>query len=405
MASRKDSKGRRLKDGESERKDGRYSYRYIDTRTGKRSSIYAKDLFELRDKEKKIEKDMEDNILTDVSIKKLTLNELFDEYIGTRQIAETTKANYIHTWNNRVRNEIGNLKVVQIRPSQIKLFYAGLGRAGYAHSTIKTIHNMIYPALELALEDDIIRKNPARKALGDYGCDAKERVPLTEEQEQKLLDFVKNSNIYNIYYPMLVVMLGTGVRCGEMIGLTWKDIDFSEKLLNIDHQLIYKNYGDGCYLHITTPKTNAGIRTIPMSKRVCKAFEEQRKINFMLGIDRSVEIDGYNGFVFTAKSGRPLMPSAVNNVLYNIVKAYNNAEEATAKRERRKAKFLPKFSAHVTRHTACTRMAENGMDVKVLQYVMGHANIDVTMQVYNHITDISRVEKEIAKMDLMAGNY
>ena len=94
-----------------------------------------------------------------------------------------------------------------------------------------------------------------------------------------------------------------------------------------------------------------------------------------------------------------MMPSAVNNVLYNIVKAYNKKETETAKKERRKPKLLPKFSAHILRHTGCTRMAERGIDPKVLQYLMGHANIAVTMEVYNHITSKKRIENEIRKMD------
>ena len=124
----------------------------------------------------------------------------------------------------------------------------------------------------------------------------------------------------------------------------------------------------------------------------------------MLAKDKSIEVDWYSGFVFTAKSGRPLMPNGVNSVLYNIVDAYNKTEVERAKKEYRKAELLPKFSAHVMRHTACTRMAECRMDVKVLQYIMGHANIDVTMEVYNHIGELTRIENEIARLDSMVLN-
>ena len=125
----------------------------------------------------------------------------------------------------------------------------------------------------------------------------------------------------------------------------------------------------------------------------------------MLAKDKSIEVDGYSGFIFTAKSGRPLMPAAVNSVLYNIVAAYNKEETRRAKEEHRKAELLPKFSAHILRHTGCTRMAEAKMDVKVLQYIMGHARIEITMKVYNHLGDGERLEKEIAKLDKLAANY
>lgn len=348
---------------------------------------------------------MDDNILTDSAIKKMTLNTLFERYMATRELKESTRVNYLRIWDNRVKDEIGNIKVVQMLPSHIKAYYSKLSKAGYAHSTIKSINNMIFPALEMAVDDDIIRKNPAKGSISDYGRPSEERVALTVSQQEKLIAFAKQSNVYNTYYPMLTIMIGTGLRCGELIGLTWKDVDTRARRLNVDHQLIYKNYGDGCRFHISTPKTDSGIRVIPMTQEVQKAFEEQRKINFMLAKDKSVEVDGYSGFVFTAKSGRPLMPYGVNSVLYNIVDAYNKEEVQRAKKEHRKAKLLPKVSAHVMRHTACTRMAECRMDIKVLQYIMGHAHFDVTMEVYNHLGDRARIENEIAKLDSMAVNF
>lgn len=261
---------------------------------------------------------------------------------------------------------------------------------------------MIYPALEMAVDDDIIRKNPAKFSISDYGRQAEERIALTVLQQEKMLEFVKNNQVYNTYYPMLRIMLGTGVRCGELIGLTWEDVDGRTKVVSIDHQLIYKDLGDGYKFHISTPKTDSGIRTIPMTSDVQRAFEEQKKLNFMLQKGKDVEIDGYKGFIFMAKSGRPLMPNAINNILYNIVDAYNKKEVQIAKTEHRNAELLPKVSAHIMRHTACTRMAEKRIDVKVLQYIMGHAHIDVTMDVYNHVSEMSRIESEITRLESVA---
>ena len=176
--SRKDPKGRKLREGENWRNDGRYSYRYTDVRTGKRLTVYAQDLPELREKEKQIAKDMEDNILTDGAIKKMTLNTLFERYMATRELADTTRVSYVRAWENRVKDEIGNIKVVQLLPSHIKAYYAKLSKAGYAYSTIKYIHNLLYPALEMAVDDDIIRKNPAKSSISDYGKPAEEKEAL-----------------------------------------------------------------------------------------------------------------------------------------------------------------------------------------------------------------------------------
>ena len=218
-------------------------------------------------------------------------------------------------------------------------------------------------------------------------------MALTISQQEKLIDFVKQSNVYNTYYPMLTIMIGTGLRCGELIGLTWKDVDTRARRLNVDHQLIYKNYGDGCRFHISTPKTDSGIRVIPMTQEVQKAFEEQRKINFMLAKDKSYEVDGYSGFVFTAKSGRPLMPYGVNSVLYNIVDAYNMSGNLW------KQFCFPVFFL-------CFLDFRFVISVyNVIQYIMGHAHFDVTMEVYNHLGDRARIENEIAKLDSMAVNF
>lgn len=174
---------------------------------------------------------------------------------------------------------------------------------------------MIHPSFEIAVEDDIIRKNPAKKALGDYGEPEKKRTALT-----------------------------------------------------LDHQLTYKNYGDGCNFHKTLTKTQAGIRVIPMRKIVGKDFETQRRLNLQRGIPRGVEIDGLSDFIFMSRSGRPMMLSSVNFILRDIVKIYNEEEKERAKRERRKPEEMPHISAHILRNTACTRMARSfrGNGVKMV---------------------------------------
>lgn len=403
--ARKDNKGRNLHTGESQRNDGSYMYRYMDIRSGKRQTIYARDLPELRMKEKQLAKDLDDNILTNNSAKKMTVNSQFNYYMATKELADSTRSNYVKMWNGHVRDELGNLKVVQLLPSYIKAFYAKLSRAGYAYSTIKFLHTLLYPALEMAVDDDIIRKNPAKKALSsDYGKQPTEKEVLTIEQQEKLLLFIKNSNVYNVYMPMFTVLLETGLRCGELIGLTWGDVDMADRELTVDHQLIYKDWGDGYCFRAFKPKTKAGVRTIPFTGNVYSAFAEQRKINFMLGRRSTEEIDGYSDFIFLAKTGRPLMPSAVNSVIYNIIDACNKEEVRKAKKEHRKAELLSKLSAHNLRHIACSNMARQGMNIKVLQYLMGHAHSDVTMDVYNHIANKQDIKAEVERYAKVAGN-
>ena len=184
--ARKDNKGRNLKTGEYQRPDGRYEYRYKDEITGKRNSVYAADLASLREMEKKINKDMDDLLITDASVKKLTVNTLFERYMATKNIKERTKKNYIRMWDYRIRNTLGNIRVVDFKTSHVRTFFSALSDEGLAHSTIKGLYGLLNPSFELAVEDGLIRKNPVTGTLGDYGAPAKEKEALTLEQQALL---------------------------------------------------------------------------------------------------------------------------------------------------------------------------------------------------------------------------
>lgn len=398
MQRRKDDKGRVLEKGESQRKDGIYMFRYNDLQ-GKRQSIYNSDLSKLRTEKKRILRDLEDGI--NVSGSNIVLNQQFDRYISMKtNLANSTKMNYLGLWECNVRDTVfGNKKICQIKKSDILAFYTSLIERGLKYSTLKTFNGMLAPCFELAVDDDVIRKNPCKGCLNQFfQNDARKREALTEEQEKTLLEFVYHSNVYSVYYPMLVFMLGSAVRCGEMIGLTWSDVDFKNNTLLISHQLLYKKKDGKYQFYADTPKTGAGVREIPLTGSVRKALLQQKEEQLRNGWRSERTIDGYADFCFTTKNKNPLMPSAVNNVLLNIVHAYNKQEMVQAKKEKREPVIMPDISAHILRHTGCTRMAESGMDLKVLQYIMGHSRIAVTMEVYNH-TSTERNKKELEKFE------
>lgn len=397
--ARKDNKGRNLKTGESYRAtENRYMYRYKDERTGERVTVYALDLAELREKEKEIQRRLDSGLLTTSEAKKTDLNTMYEHYRGTLQIRDATLANYDALWEHHVRNDIGRMRMVDIKPSHIRTFYSDMTNKGYAWGTLKIIHGIFCPLFNLAMDDEIILRNPAMGNLEGYGVKPKEKVALTREEQKRLFEFVESSNSYNIHKPLLEIMIGTACRVGEISGLTWEDVDLQRRELTIDHQLIYKDLGEGWQFYRHEPKTEAGKRTIPISDTLYHAFVEQKKIQFMLGIHHDTEAAGLKNFVFTAKSGMPYAPNALNNVLKNIVNAYNKNELKLAEKERRTPNELPHLSCHSLRHTGCTRLAESGMDLKVLQYIMGHADASVTMDIYNH-TSKERVFAEVEKMD------
>ena len=394
--SRKDSKGRVLKTGESEREDGRYMYRF--TNCGKRIAIYADTLPELRKQERQIQSDLYDGIKVKQKSEQVTLNELFEIVMKTKKTSLTTKNNQVAMWNYHIRDKLGKQKVTDVKPSTIKLFYAELDKKGYSRSVIKLLHILLKQCFDLAFDDDLIRKNPTVRCLGDNGKPPRERNALSVKQQNDLLQFVADSKVYYKHLPMIQVMLMTACRCGELIGLTWHDIDFKKNTIKIDHQLVYAKVGKTYEFHIAPPKTSAGIRTLPLTPDLKEAFEKQKLLNFVNHIPRTFQIEDHKDFIFLSKSGNPLLPSAVNNILYRLVRSYNKQERERAEEEERDPEYMPNISAHLLRHTACTRFAESGMDIKVLQYVMGHAHADITMNLYTHLTEREMIERAFVNL-------
>lgn len=387
--NRKDSKGRVLRKGEQERTDGRYHYVYIDAVTGKKSYVYAKDLKELRRLEKEIERDIADGISSANST--ITLNQLFKMHMKLKtDLKSTTSENYRKMWKSRVETSfIGKKKISEIKKLHIKGFYNDCIKSGLKSNTIRLLHNLIYSSLELAVDSDFIRKNPAKGAMESIKLDAAEKIPLSAHEVKCMIEFCEKSSTYSAYIPFLVVAIGTCLRCGEITGLTWNDVDMKHRTVRIDHQLIYKNIGEGCRFYISDPKTDAGKRVIPMTGAVYRAFIDIKEHNMLTGRRSRAEIDGYSNFIFVSKSGQPFAVNAVNSFLLNIEKAYNKYNPENP---------LPHLSAHILRHTGCTLLASAGMDIKALQDIMGHVDAGVTMNIYNH-GSFERTEKEIQRMD------
>lgn len=395
---RKDNKGRILKTGEGQRKDGRYFYRYSDDLTNERLIVYAKTLQELREKEKEIEQKKCTGLRLIAKKKSPTLNQMFEIYMDTKELRPTTIRDYNATWKNHVQKELGEMKVVDIKAAHIRTLFSKLSKEGYSHNMIRNVVRLIKPCFDLAVESDVILKNPVPRLPRNLGIPQVEKTILTQEQQRKLLEFVKNDNFLKKRYPMLVIMLGLCIRCGELVGLSWRDIDFENNTVTIDSGLTYMNFGNGFEFKIAKPKTKAGNRKIPMAEEVKEAFKAQKKYNFEHGLKSSCVIDGKFGFIFVTKNGTPYSPTFVNVILKSIVNKYNEKERKAAKKEQRRPNILPHLSPHSMRHTGCTRMAENNISPKVMQYVMGHSSSQITLDVYTHVNDCKLIQREMEKM-------
>lgn len=406
---RKDSRGRNLRDGEDQMTDGRYRFRYYD-RNGKRQAVYSWRLVPtdkppagkraglcLREKEDDIQKDSRDGI-DGRKAEQITLNDMFDLYMaGKHELKQSTRTNYQYMYKNYVSESIGLKKIGKIKYSDIKAFYNSLIREkGFKPNSMEIINTILHPTFTLAVRDGYIRTNPTDGAMAEikksHDWEKPKRHALTIEEQEAFINYMAESDIYSHWLPLFTVFLGTGCRVGEIIGLRWKDCDFENGTISINHNLVYRQQDSGnCEMHITTPKTAAGCRTVPMLKEVRRALLQERKRQMKEGGSKA-EIDGYSGFVFTNRFGYVHNPQTINRAIDRIRIAANTEEEKKAAAEHRNPLVIRHFSVHNLRHTFCTRFCENETNIKVIQEIMGHSDISTTMNIYAEATENKKKE-------------
>lgn len=394
---RKDNKGRVLKEGEHQRKNGTYEYKWRD-KQGTRNSIYAKTLNELRDKELDVLRDALDGIRKDK--KNLTINDLYDLWVQLKKgLKDNTFSNYKYMYSQFVQPDFGRTKLKDLKRTDVRAFYNMLAdERNLRVSTVDSIHTVLHQVLELGVEDDYLRYNPADNALKElkraHNHDSVKRKALTVAEQELFEAFLAKNGQYHRWYPIFTVMLWTGLRVGEVTGLRWCDIDFSEDMISVNHTLVYYSKGkkDGCGFAVNTPKTEAGIRNIPMLPKVREAFLLEKQYQEECEIKCNVSIDGYTDFIFINRFGNAQHQGTLNKALRRIIRDCNYEVMDFGKTD---AVTLPRFSNHILRHTFTTRMCEAGVNIKAMQEILGHADAETTMDIYADAT------KELKKAELI----
>ena len=369
---RRDHKGKVLKEGESQRKDLMYRYRYTDL-NGKRVTIYSKDLKELREKEKKVQLNLLSGITT--CNKTMTVEELVRSYVDSRfAIRETTKDNYDYVIRVIQRSPFGRLQIGNVRRAEAKAWLLWLKEEGYVATTIRTFRGIVRAAFQSAYEDEIIRRNPFDFELSTVIPNQKTvRVALSRDEQRRWLMFVGTDPVYNKFIDMYIVLLGTGLRVGELCGLTFSDVDFDSRRIKVDHQIVKTK---GRRIGIGETKTEKGVRYIPMSPAVYRSLANKAEWHRKY-MRSDYTLDGYSGFIFCNSKGVPLAGDYIARITRQILNKY---------RETYPDLDMPRVTPHVFRHTFCTEMAMAGMNVKNLQYLMGHSTTAITMDVYTHMS-------------------
>ncbi|MBQ7083718.1 MAG: site-specific integrase, partial [Anaerotignum sp.] len=314
----------------------------------------------------------------------------FDRYMSTKyNLRETTRSNYIYMYNKFVRDDFGNKLIGSVKYTDVKVFYYQLlNEKGLKINTLDNIHTILHPVFTMAVRDDIIRKNPTDGVLTEIkknsGKSKGIRHALTLQQQKAFMDEIRYSPDYYHWFPLFATLLGTGMRMSECIGLRWQDVDFNKRCISVNHAVTYYvRNGVSCF-GVSMPKTENGIRIIPLMDTVydtlLNEYERQKKVGFC-----QYELEGMSGFIFSNKIGSLHRPHCINGAIRRISASYNAREIIDAKREGREPVIIPHFSAHHLRHTFCSRLCEAEMNIKVIQQIMGHKNIETTLDVYAEV--------------------
>lgn len=380
--TRKDHKGRKLWNGESQRKDGKYEYKYQDA-CGKRRTVYSWKLtpsdtvpkgkrneLSLREKEQQIQKEMNSNLVPYGG--DLTVLELVQRYLGQKRgVRHNTQSNYNFVVNILKKEAFGQKRIDKVKTYDAKAWLIKLQEDGRGYSTIHSIRGVVRPAFQMAVENDLLLKNPFEFQLNTVVVnDSVTREAISRKQERDFLEFVKNDKHFCKYYEGIFILFKTGLRISEFVGLTVSDIDFENNRIIVDHQLQRTRHME--YV-IEATKTSSGTRMVPMTPEVRECFRtiisrrKKQKKEPMIG--------GKSRFLYLDKNGMPMVALHWEKYFQHICDKYNSIYKVQ----------MPKITPHVCRHTFCSNMAKSGMNPKTLQYIMGHSDIGVTLNTYTHI--------------------
>jgi len=370
----KDLKGKELGVGISQRKDGLYTARFTDRR-GRRRQKYFLKLQECR--KWLAEAQYNDEHGSIAALGNMTVDTWFEYWIKEikeSNTKENTRISYKSQYNNHIKENIGDMLLNDVKPMHCQKIFNSLSKT-HRNSTIEHIRLLLHEMLESAVENELLIKNPVKKTVKCTSAKkSKPKRVLTKAEQKKFLEKMKDERYYNQY----AFLLQTGLRAGEMIGLTWDDIDFENKVLYVQRTMEYKY--DLKKWVTGAPKSESGTRKIPLTEEAVLILKKQKEVNKLLKV---IPMD-FSDLIFLSPKGEPVKNSTYDEDIYRICRKTG----------------IEKFSMHTLRHTFATRCIEAGMKPKTLQMILGHYDIGITMNLYVHVTDEEKV-KEVESIEKM----
>lgn len=372
----------KLRTGESYRaKEDRFMYRWTDA-NGKRHSAYASTIGELREKEQQIQKDT----LNGMIYSDMTVAQLYEKWI---KLKTNLKPNSLHgykmMYTTQILPNIGKYKICDVKKSDLRAWCVDLAQHDYSVGYIKKLMTILRQMFELAVDDDLIQKNPASHALQGILPEEGKRESLTLDEERELFQFASKDHSRQDTYLVMCILLNTGLRVGEFCALTWNDVDLTNRNISITKTLSLDMSSATTKVMIGTPKTKSSVRTIPISEHTAQLFLQLKELIGSYHLTQTPVVDGYTDFCYITSRGEVGHPRMITDRISYTVNKCNKYLRLKYGEDNWQIRPI---TAHVLRHTFATRMCEAGANPKATQGLLGHANIDITMNVYTDITDI-----------------
>lgn len=381
----KDSNGKELGKGIRQNKNGRYEARYID-RFGNRKSVYGTSKVEIRNK---LQAALKENAQKEAVRKRMTVKRWYREWMEIYKapvIRPNTKRHYGHIFDAFILPELGDMYLDEVRQIHVKSLINSLDQKGYQGETQNKVRILILDMFNIAMENDYALKNPA-KGIRLAVTKSEDRIVLNVEQQR---DFFECSG-GTFYNNLFVVAVNSGLRPGEICALEESDLDFGNHMISVTKTLLYQKLeGDECKeFHIGPPKTESSTRTVPMNLECEKSLRKQISLKGILS-RKYVRTNEFKNLLFVTKFNTPICSEVLNDAIKRIVSEINLQRDAI--------EAFPIFSAHTFRHTFATRCIEAGILPKTLQKYLGHATLQMTMDLYVHITEEFKRE-ELEKLE------
>lgn len=372
----KDLNGKELGQGIIQKKNGRYEARFID-RFGKRVSVSGNNLKDVKKRfnESIYENDKEINIRGNIK-----LNDWYIRWMNIYKydvIRENTKRHYNSVFRKHISPHLGETYLKDIKQIDIKKLLKTLDQNGYGFETKNKVRILLLDMFNKAIINEYMNKNPAKGIT--IKCNEEKEVRVLSEEEQKIFfDCCKGT----FYDNLFIVAVATGMRIGELAGLKWSDIDLDKEVINVNRTLIYQKYDsdEKKEFHIEDPKTKTSKRKIPINKQCELALKRQyiQKTIIAYKMPKTKVVnEEFKDFIFTTKYNTPLNSQIVCDAIKKIVDEINLTRDSLEE--------IELFSAHCFRHTFATRCFEAGIAPKTVQAYLGHATLQMTMDLYTSV--------------------